>query len=75
MLWFGFLTAAKTPRARIAKLNGGLNRALQAPDLRSRLEQLGVEIEGGTPEKFGAFIKSVAERLRQLVKAGALQIE
>ena len=75
ILWFGFLTAAKTPRTLIAKLNGGVNRALQAPDLRSRLEQLGVEIEGGTPEKFGAFIKSEAERLRQLVKAGALQIE
>ena len=75
MLWFGFLTAAKTPRARIAKLNGGVNKALQMPDLRGRLEQLGVEIEGGAPEKFGALIKSEAERLRQLVKAGALRIE
>jgi tripartite-type tricarboxylate transporter receptor subunit TctC len=75
MLWFGFLTAATTPRARIAKLNGGVNRVLQTPDLHSRLEQLGVEIEGGTPEKFGALIKSEAERLRRLVKAGALQIE
>jgi tripartite-type tricarboxylate transporter receptor subunit TctC len=75
MLWFGFLTAAKTPRARIAKLNGGVNKALQMPDLRSRLEHLGVEIEGGAPEKFGALIQSEAERLRRLVKAGALQIE
>jgi tripartite-type tricarboxylate transporter receptor subunit TctC len=75
MLWFGFLTAAKTPRTRIAKLNGGVNRALQMPDVRGRFEHLGVEIEGGTPEKFGVFIRSEAERLRPLVKAGALQIE
>jgi len=50
-------------------------RALQLPDVRSRLEQLGVEIEGGTPEKFGAFIQSEARRLRPLVTAGTLQIE
>jgi tripartite-type tricarboxylate transporter receptor subunit TctC len=75
MLWFGFLTAAKTPRVRIDKLNNGVNRALQMPDLRSRLEQLGVEIVGGTPEAFGALIRSEAERLRRLVKGGALQID
>ena len=74
-LWIGFVTAAKTPRTLIAKLNGGVNRALQLPDVRNRLEQLGVEIEGGTPEKFGAFIQSEAQRLRPLVMAGTLQIE
>jgi tripartite-type tricarboxylate transporter receptor subunit TctC len=75
MLWFGFLTAAKTPRARIAMLNGGVNRVLQMPDVRGRLEQLGVEIEGGAPEKFGALIQSEAQRLRPLAMAGTLQIE
>jgi hypothetical protein len=44
-------------------------------DVRGRLEQLGVEIEGGTPEKFGAFIWSEAERIAPLARTGALQIE
>ena len=74
-LWIGFVTAAKTPRALIDTLNGGVNRALQMPDVRGRLEQLGLEIEGGTPEKFGAFMQSEAERLRPLVQAGTLQID
>jgi len=74
-LWFGFLTAAKTPRALIQKLNGGVNQALQSADVRSRLEQLGVEIEGGAPEKFSALIRSEAARLAPLAKSGALQIE
>jgi len=74
-LWIGFVTAAKTPRALIDTLNGGVNRALQVPDVRGRLEQLGLEIEGGTPEKFGAFMRSEAERLRPLVVAGTLQID
>lgn len=75
ILWFGLLTAARTPRSVIEKLNGGVNKALQMPDLRQRLEQLGVEIEGGPPEKFGALIRSEAARLAPLIKSGALQIE
>jgi tripartite-type tricarboxylate transporter receptor subunit TctC len=74
-LWIGFVTAAKTPRALIEKLNGGVNRALKMPDVRSRLEQLGLEIEGGPPERFGAHIRSEAARLMPLVKAGTLHIE
>ena len=75
ILWFGLLTAAATPRFIIEKLNGGVNKALQMPDLRQRLGQLGVEIEGGPPEKFGALIRSEAARLAPLIKSGALRIE
>ena len=74
-LWIGFVTAAKTPRAVIAKLNDGVNRALQTPDVRGRLEQLGLEVEGGTPEKFGALLAAEVQRLQPLVKSGRLQID
>ena len=74
-LWIGFVTAAKTPRAVIEQLNGGVNRALQTPDVRGRLEQLGLEVEGGSPEKFGALITAEAKRLEPLVKAGTLVID
>lgn len=74
-LWLGFVTAAKTPRERIARLNDGVNRALQSPEVHGRLEQLGLEVEGGAPEKFGALIKSEAQRLQPLVKAGTLYID
>ncbi len=74
-LWVGLVTAAKTPRAVIEKLNEGVNKVLHIPDVRGRLDQLGVEIEGGTPEKFDAFIRSEAQRLGPLAKSGVLQIE
>jgi hypothetical protein len=32
-------------------------------------------VEGGTSEKFDAFIKSQAARLNDLIKAGAIQVE
>jgi tripartite-type tricarboxylate transporter receptor subunit TctC len=74
-MWIGFVTAAAVPRPIIEKLNAGANKALQMPDVRARMEQLSVEIEGGTPEKFDAFIRSEAKRIAPLVKAGTLQID
>ena len=65
----------KTPRPILDKLNREVNKALQLPDVKQRLDQLGLEIEGGTAEKFDAFIKSQAARLTELIKAGAVQVE
>jgi tripartite-type tricarboxylate transporter receptor subunit TctC len=75
IVWIGLVTAAKTPRPIIDKLNREVNNVLQIPDVRQRLEQLGIEIEGGTPEKFSAFIKAEVEGLTRLIKAGAVRIE
>ncbi len=75
IVWFGMAAPAKTPRAIINKLNGEVNRALGLVDVRQRLDQLGLEVEGGTVEKFGAFIKSESDRLTKLIKAGAVKVE
>ncbi|MCC7487153.1 MAG: tripartite tricarboxylate transporter substrate binding protein [Burkholderiales bacterium] len=75
IVWFGMAVPAQTPRGIVGKLNGEVNRALALPDVRQRLDQLGLEVEGGTPEKFGDFIRSEAERLTRLIKAGAVQVE
>jgi len=75
IVWFGMSAPAKTPRPILDKLNHEVNKALQLPDVKQRLDQLGLEIEGGTPEKFDAFIKSQAARLTELIKAGAVQVE
>lgn len=75
IVWFGMSAPAKTPRPILEKLNREVNRVLQMPDVRQRLDQLGLEIEGGSAQKFDAFIKSQAARLTQLIKAGAVQVE
>jgi tripartite-type tricarboxylate transporter receptor subunit TctC len=75
IVWFGMAAPAKTPRAIIGKLNREVNRALELADVKSRLDQLGLEIEGGKVEKFEAFVQSETSRLRQLIKAGAVRAE
>jgi tripartite-type tricarboxylate transporter receptor subunit TctC len=52
-----------------------VNRILQTPDMKRRFGELGMDIEGGTPEHFDAFVKAQAESLRALIKAGVLPVE
>lgn len=73
--WFGMVTTAKTPRAVIDKLNAALNRALEQPEIRQRLERLGLEVAGGAPARFGSFMREEADNLTRLIKRGALKVE
>ncbi len=67
-VWFGVQVPAKTPRAIIARLNAELNKALVLPDVKARMDQLGVVVTGGTADDFAAFIKGEADRLAMLIK-------
>ncbi len=75
IVWFGMAAPARTPRAIIDKLNAECNRILQMPDVKRRLDELGLEVQGGTPEQFAAFVKKEADRLQKLIKDGALMRE
>lgn len=67
-VWFGVQVPAKTPPAIIARLNTALNKALVAPDVQARLDQLGLVVAGGSTGDFAAFIKGEADKLGMLIK-------
>jgi tripartite-type tricarboxylate transporter receptor subunit TctC len=75
IVWFALAGPAKLPRAIVHKLNAEANRVLGLADVKQRLDQLGLEVGGGTPEDFAAFMDSEANRLRALIKAGAVAPE
>jgi tripartite-type tricarboxylate transporter receptor subunit TctC len=56
--WWGVLAPAKTPRAAVDLLNRELRRALAARDVRRTLLDQGMDPAPGTPEQFGALIKT-----------------
>jgi tripartite-type tricarboxylate transporter receptor subunit TctC len=73
-VWFGVQVPAKTSKAVIGKLNTEMNRVLEMSDVQARLDQLGLVRAGGTPEAFGIFIKSEAERLSMLIKTKRVEM-
>jgi tripartite-type tricarboxylate transporter receptor subunit TctC len=49
--------------------------ALQTPEIRERFGTLGLEPEGGGPERFATLIREDIERWRKVVKAGNVRTE
>jgi len=56
--WWGVLAPAKTPQSAVDLLNRELRAALELPDVRRTLLDQGMDPAGGTPEQFGALIKT-----------------
>lgn len=73
--WNGFLAPARTPRPVIDRLNAAFNTALQNPRIRKRLEEVSVNIAGGTPEGFGAHLKAEIDKWASVVKANNITVE
>ena len=64
--WYGVSAPARTPRPIVQRLNTTINRVL--PELQDRYTALGMDLAGGTPEEFGAFLKSELAKWSQVVK-------
>ncbi len=73
-IWFGVSVPVGTPREIVLKINRALQQALQLPDIQSRFTALGLETEGGSPERFSAEIKQDTARLRELIKTANIRI-
>ena len=74
-IWYGLQGPLRLPPAIVAKLNAETNKALQMPDVRARLDQLGFEVAGGPPKVFDALVKGEIERIEKLMAAGKLAQE
>lgn len=75
LLWLGLVSAATTPAGIIDKLNRDTNQALRSPDVRQQLAQLGIEAEGGAPQRLTAIIKTEVESVSRLIGVGTLHRE
>ncbi len=66
--WYGFVVRAGTPRAIVMKLNAEIGRALLSPEVKQILFAQGLEVAPGTPEAFGAYMKSEFEKWAKVIK-------
>jgi tripartite-type tricarboxylate transporter receptor subunit TctC len=73
--WQGIVGPKGLPAEIVKILNAAGNKALQDPDLRSKMLEQGNEISGGTPEQFAALIKSEAPRWGKVVKDAKIEPE
>jgi tripartite-type tricarboxylate transporter receptor subunit TctC len=69
----GVVGRAGIPAAIVAKLNAAINESLRSPDVAATLAKLAVDVGGGTPEEFAAFLADEMATMAPVVKAAGLQ--
>ena len=70
--WFGFVAPAKTSPAIVTRLNAGIVKVLALPDVRNQFGVQGIEVLGGTPERFADYIREeIAKWARVIRLSGA----
>lgn len=67
-VWYGALAPAGTPPEIVARLNSEIGKALSVPEVKTKLEGMGVDIATSTPEQFGAQLKQDEQRYTKLIR-------
>ena len=73
--WHGLVAPARTPRDIVATLNRALAATLADAGVKKSLGDLGVDILGGTPADFAAYIRSEIPKWAAIVKASGAKFD
>ena len=75
MGWNAIVVPAKTPKAVVDKLSAAIAKAVKSPDVVEKIQGLGNDAVGTTPEEFAAILKKDRERWTPVIKASGFKAE
>jgi tripartite-type tricarboxylate transporter receptor subunit TctC len=73
--WFGVFAPRGTPPDVVAALNKATNEAIAEKSIEARMIEEGADPAAGTPERFGAFVRSEFEKWRTVVKESGAAVD
>jgi len=73
--WYGVFAPAGTPKEVVARLNAEIMKALQTPEVKTRIAGLAGEPGTLTIEQFAALNRSDSERYGKLVREAAIKLD
>jgi tripartite-type tricarboxylate transporter receptor subunit TctC len=73
--WFGLLAPAATPKPVVDKLSADANRVLADSEVRTRMQALGADPSGNTPEEFARFIRDDQAKWAKLMRETGIKAE
>jgi tripartite-type tricarboxylate transporter receptor subunit TctC len=71
--WIGMVVPAGTPKDIVGKLNREIVAVLNTPDIRTRLTNDGSEVVAGTPDAFGAHIRSELAKWAKVIRSAGIK--
>jgi tripartite-type tricarboxylate transporter receptor subunit TctC len=73
--WIGVFAPAKTPKAVVEKLNSELNAVVMTPNVRERLNGMGIVATTSVPEQFAGEMKRDLERYGPIIRNAHITAE
>jgi tripartite-type tricarboxylate transporter receptor subunit TctC len=73
--WFGLLGPAGLPPELTARIQRDVAKAVNSPDVRAKLTELGVDLVNSTPEEFAAFLRAEMVRYARVIKEANIKVE
>ncbi|MBL6079586.1 tripartite tricarboxylate transporter substrate binding protein [Belnapia sp. T18] len=73
--WLGLFAPAGTPARAVERIAREVATALRTPQTRDRMEQLGYEPVGSTPEEFATFFRAELPRVAELVRISGASVD
>jgi len=65
--WAGWMLPAGTPQPIVQRLHEETQKALQLPAVRARLEEMGGEARGSSPQEMTAMVTSELQKWTRVV--------
>jgi tripartite-type tricarboxylate transporter receptor subunit TctC len=73
--YLGFVVPKKTPPATVRAIRLAAVQALQMPDLKRKIEELGNTPVGSTPEEFDRFLAADMKKWAKVIKDAKIPLE
>ncbi len=73
--YLGFVVPSAPPRPVVRKIQADSVRALNMPDLRARILELGNQPVGSTPEEFDAFVAADMKKWAKVIRDAGIPLE
>jgi tripartite-type tricarboxylate transporter receptor subunit TctC len=67
-VWYAAYGPAGMPRALVERLNAEINKALAMPEVRARMDSIGVDVVQSTPEQLASTLLKDSERYAKMIK-------
>jgi tripartite-type tricarboxylate transporter receptor subunit TctC len=73
--WYALFAPAKAPPEIVRKMNADAVAVMREPQIRQRLEGLGLEVVASTPQELAAFLKSEMAKWEPIIKAAGIKAQ
>ena len=72
--WYGVFLPAATPAPVVQKLAKEVDGILRLPEVTAKIETLGLQVEGGTPEEFQNVVRTDAAVYARIIKEANIRL-